>query len=107
MAVSLALSLISTEDSLAGSEGAKTPLTAGVVLDRMSSKELNAYLSGLVEAFGYARYKTGDKAGHQCIHDWYYGSTDSTASVFATFSRYPNHSPGAVMAAIIKKHCGE
>lgn len=79
----------------------KTPLTAGVALDRMKSKELNAYFAGLIEGFGYARYNTGDKTGHQCIHDWYYGSNKATDTVFWTFHKFPTHSPGAVMAAII------
>ena len=85
------------------------PMTAGSVLKKMSSAELNAYLTGIVEGLAYARYeKEGKKTdgGMRCIYQWYYNNNDTLRNIFAAFQKFPNYQPNAVMAAMIKQQCG-
>lgn len=83
-------------------------MTAGVVLDRMSTDQLSGYLAGVVEGLAYARYQRDGQMteGMNCIYDWYYRNQETPRMVFETFDRFPDHSPGAVMAAMVEKACG-
>lgn len=93
----------------AGQAASAQDMTAGIVLERMETVELNAYLSGIVEGLAYARYqRDGQNAeGMGCIYRWYYeGGDDMILEIYATFARFPDHLPGAVMAAMTQKACG-
>lgn len=83
-------------------------MTAGSLSKNLSGKEHFAYLAGLVEGLAYARYVKDGKssAGMACIYDWFYKKPDTLREIFDTFDRFPDHSPGAVMAAMTQKACG-
>ena len=92
-----------------------TDMTAGVVMDKMPVRERGAYIMGIVEGLAYARFRKDtiaagekDEAGMKCIDDWFY--RDTTASfdrIEATFRQYAEHFPSTLLAAMIKKECGE
>lgn len=92
---------------LAGQAVRAQDMTAKVVLDRMSSDQLSGYLAGIVEGLAYARYvKDGNTtAGMGCVYRWYYDTPDTLRNIYSTFDRFPDHLPGAVMAAMIAKAC--
>lgn len=94
---------------LAGQTAQAQDMTAKVVMDRMSSEQLSGYLAGIVEGLAYSRYqRDGQKTdGISCIYRWYYeGGDDRLLEIYATFARFPDHLPGAVMAAMTQKACG-
>lgn len=82
-------------------------MTAGSVLTKMKPAELTAYLAGIAEGLAYARYvKDGNTTdGMGCINKWFY-EPGTMREIFSTFNRFPDHSPGAVMAAMTQKACG-
>jgi hypothetical protein len=44
----------------------------------------------------------------QCIRDWYYTGTGSTtASIWATFKKYPDQGAATIIALMVKQECGE
>ncbi|MDI6029447.1 hypothetical protein QBK99_25180 [Corticibacterium sp. UT-5YL-CI-8] len=85
-----------------------TDFTAGKVLNEMSADERAAYISGVVEGLAYARYKKdGDETGGmKCIYDWLYYEDTTPQDILSAFKRFPDHTPGAVMAAMVEKECG-
>lgn len=94
---------------------ANSPMTAGVVLEKMSPKELFAYVFGVVDGLAYARFRrdtasagSREQGGMDCIHDWYFSGDASTfGKIEATFRKYPDQYPSTLLAAMIKKECGE
>jgi hypothetical protein len=82
--------------------------TAEKVLHGMSADERAAYIAGVVEGLAYARYKNdGDQTvGMRCIYDWLYLNEEAPQAILATFKRFPDHTPGAVIAAMAQKECG-
>lgn len=95
--------------ALLGGQAARAEdMTAGSILVNFDSEERLAYLAGVVEGMAYARYvKDGNAtAGMGCVYDWFYETPDTTLrDIYATFERFPDHLPGAVMAAMIAKAC--
>lgn len=51
-----------------------TDLTAGVVMEKMTSEQRPSYIAGVVERLAYARYAKDGKAdqGMKCIYQWFY-----------------------------------
>lgn len=94
---------------------ANTPMTAGIVLEKMGVDERYAYVNGIVEGLAYARFRkdtvaagANDEAGMKCIYAWFFAGDGSTyARIEATFRRYAEHLPSTLLAAMIKKECGE
>lgn len=90
-------------------------MTAGVVLEKMEPKQLFSYVYGIVEGLAYARFRQDsaaaghkDETGMKCIYDWYLPDQGSALEqVKAAFSKYSDYSPPVVIAAIIRKECGE
>lgn len=90
-------------------------MTAGVVLERMPSKELLVYISGIIEGLAYARFRKdtiaageNDETGMNCIYDWFYGDDmASFGTIEAAFRRYADHYPSVLLGAMIKQECGE
>lgn len=83
--------------------------TSGDVLKKMETKELNAYLTGLIDGFAHARYmREGKKAdgGMKCIYDWFFDGKNTMKLIVQAFRKYPKHAPNAIIAAIIKQKCG-
>lgn len=84
-------------------------MTAGSVLTKMKPDQRFPYLAGIVEGLAHARYQRDDKAteGMACIYDWFYRTEGSAETIYAAFEKFKNHTPGAVMAALIQRRCGE
>lgn len=90
-------------------------MTAGVVLDKMSSDELFAYVNGMVEGMAYARFRkdtlaagSRDEAGMACILDWYWKGEGNTPSrIEAAFRQHKEHMPSTIVGTMIKNECGE
>ena len=89
-------------------------LTAGDLLKQMQSKDLVYYVSGMVEGFAYARFRkdtiaAGEKveSGMQCIRDWYLNTPRIILTIEDAFRQYADHQPSVILAALIKKECGE
>jgi hypothetical protein len=81
--------------------------TAGVVMQKMTAEERNAFLAGLAEGLAYARYTKDGKAmvGMKCIYDWFYAD-GTRQKIHTAFDKFADYQPGAVMAAMIEKECG-
>ena len=86
---------------------ADTPMTAGLVLERMSAKEFYAFVAGITEGLAYQRYVRDGSEAMTCVYGWFYEDENSLRHIDQAFERFPGHSPGAVMAALVKRHCGE
>jgi len=90
-------------------------MTAGVVLDKMNSDELFAYVNGMVEGMAYARFRkdslaagSRDEAGMVCILDWYWKGEGNTPSrIEAAFRQHKEHMPSTIIGTMIKNECGE
>ena len=90
-------------------------MTAGLLLEKMGGDERFAYINGMVEGMAYSRFRkdtiaAGSKTetGLNCIYGWYYSGDGKThASIEATFRKYPDQMPSVIIAAMIKKECGE
>lgn len=83
-------------------------LTTDTVLKIMSDKELNAYISGLVEGLAYARYvQDGKKAdkGMQCILGWFYKNKKTAPKIVRAFAHFKKYTANAVVGALIAKEC--
>ena len=91
----------------ASSARADTPMTAGVVLEKMAPKEYYAYLAGITEGLAYARYERGGVEAMKCVFDWFYNDKNSVRRIDQAFARFADHYPGAVMAALMERKCGE
>ena len=86
---------------------ADTPMTAGVVLDRMGAEEFAAYTAGIAEGLAYERYRRGGVEAMQCVYDWFYSGGPAARQIDQAFQRFPDHFPGPVMAALVNRQCGE
>lgn len=81
-------------------------LNAGAVMNLMTAEQRSSYLQGIVEGMAYARYQQdGNEAGMQCIYKFFYDGDAGVAKVIDTFFEYPDHTPGALMAALLEKEC--
>jgi hypothetical protein len=83
-------------------------LDAKAVMNKMGHEERGGYLAGIVEGLAYARYVVDGKQtnGMNCIYDWFYKDETSLPSIIDAFDKFPDHYPGAIMAALVKKKCG-
>ncbi len=84
-------------------------MTAGTIFTRMSSQESTAYLAGIVEGLAWARFVRDNRTpgGRDCIYDWFYSDAGrSLRSIHATFERYPDASPGRLVATLANTKCG-
>lgn len=85
-----------------------TDLTAGVVMEKMTSEQRSSYIAGIIEGLAYARYAKNGKAdqGMKCIYQWFYEKDGTLRKIHAAFDRFKDYLPGAVIAAMIEKECG-
>lgn len=85
-----------------------TDFTAGVVMEKMDTKQRFSFVAGVVEGLAYARYAKDGKQtnGMKCIYDWFYEKDDTTQKIYAAFDRFKDYLPGAVIAALVEKECG-
>lgn len=87
-------------------------LTAREVMDNMSAQQRFAYISGVVEGLGFARWLADDRddTGMRCIYDWYYDEEKESA-VFNEqmdwLEKHPDQQVNVLMYALIREYCGE
>ena len=85
-------------------------LTAGDVLNKMSSKEQSSYVAGVVGGLAQARWikDQPDTSGMQCISGWFYnGQREKWNQINTWFNRHLDKPANALLYVLIKKECGE
>ena len=89
-------------------------LTAGDVLKEMPTNEFVVYVAGMVEGFAYARFRKDSieagrkvETGMQCFRDFYLTNPKIILMIEDAFRQHAQHSPSVVLAAMLKKECGE
>ncbi len=94
---------------LTGSAAWASDLTAKVVMEKMEAGQRYPYIAGVVEGLAYARYSRDGKKteGMKCIYDWFYEKPETLNLIYAAFGQYPNFTPGAIIGALTRKHCGD
>lgn len=106
MAVSGALLVAATGVSPA----LATDFTAGIVATEMKVGDRYPFMAGIIEGLAYARYaRDGNKdtQGMRCIYDWFYENKERPHEILATFRRFADYTPAAVVGAMLVKECGE
>lgn len=96
-------------------DNAGSPMTAGLVMDKMPVRERFSYVAGIVEGLAYARFRKdtaakggNDVSGMKCIYDWFYtDNTKTMDTVEAAFRKYADRYPATLLAVLIKRKCGE
>lgn len=86
---------------------ADTPMTAGVIAERMEFEDRFLFAAGLVEGIAFNRYQMGnqDVDAMTCIFDWFYSGQRRTDLIFEAFGRFPDYTAGAVVAALTNRAC--
>lgn len=86
-----------------------TDFTAKAVMEKMQPEQRYAYVAGVVEGLAYARFsKDGQKPdGMNCIYDWFYKKPDTLDVIYAGLGQYPDYPPGAIIATLSQKSCGD
>lgn len=85
-----------------------TDFTAGIVATKMKEEDRYPFMAVIVEGLAYARYVKDEKdtTGMKCVYDWFYENKKRPIEILATFKRFPDYLPGAVVAAMLEKDCG-
>jgi len=83
-------------------------MTAGVIMEKMPENARVPFVAGIIEGLAYARYARDNKqvTGMGCIYDWFYKKKDRIQDVYQAFNRFKDHTPGAIVAAMVAKECG-
>jgi len=91
-----------------GALAASDKITAGSLADNLEVGEQGAFLAGVIEGLATARFYADGKEpeGMSCIYDWYYDEGRKQAKIQEAFARYPDASPGRVLAVLIRQECG-
>lgn len=89
-------------------------MTGRVMLDRMPSREFEAFVTGMVEGMAYARFRKDTLAagrrvedGMNCIRNWYHGDARTFIRIVEAFRQHSQHTAWVVLGAIVKQECGE
>ena len=88
-----------------------TNMSAGVVMDKMSSDQRFSFIAGIVEGLATSRYVADGKKiqGMKCIFEWFFGKGDgdvtTVETIYAAFKRYPDYPPGTVVDVMARKAC--
>lgn len=85
-------------------------INGGDVINKMSPAERTSYITGLLEGFGYARYRqdSPDETGMNCIINWYYeGGEPVKQTIRQWFERHADKPASVLIYALVKKECGE
>lgn len=92
---------------VAGPAASETPMTAGVIAERMELEDRFPFAAGLVEGIAFNRYQMGsqDVQAMTCIFDWFYSGQRRTDLIFEAFGRFPDFTAGAVVAALTNRAC--
>lgn len=84
-------------------------INGGDVIHKMSPEARVSYITGLVEAFGYARFRKDKPSqdGMKCIIDWYYKGGDATKLQIKTwFDKHADKPASVLLFTLIKRKCG-
>ncbi|MCV6600055.1 MAG: hypothetical protein OIF54_00540 [Cohaesibacter sp.] len=84
-------------------------LTGNDVLHKMKAVERHAFLSGLVEGLGYARFLRDkrDNSGSKCIYDWYFKDKETNRpKIQKWFERHPDKPASTLLYVLLKRDCG-
>ena len=95
---------------IAANDAGATDFSAGFVMDSMERPERYTFVSGVIEGLAYARYvKDGKKSepGMRCIYDWFYEKDGTLERIYQAFDSFRDYTPGAIVAALAEKECGE
>jgi len=86
----------------------QTTMNAGVIMEKMPPNERLPFVAGIVEGLAYARYLRDDKQvkGINCIYAWFYDKKDRIQDIYQAFNRFKEHMPGAIVATMVAKECG-
>lgn len=78
-------------------------------MEKMDAVQRSAYMAGVIEGLAYARFERdgGTTEGMGCIYRWYYEADGTIAKIHSAFDAFPDHLPGAVIAAMVAKVCGK
>ncbi|WP_425088867.1 hypothetical protein [Stappia sp.] len=97
-----------------GAQAEEEYVTAGKVLKELPPNEFVWFVGGIVEGLAYARFRkdtvaAGERVttGSNCIRDWFHGNNQIILKISNTFRKYEEHTPWVVIAAMVKKECGE
>lgn len=92
-----------------------TPMTAGVVVERMNAPDRFLYVSGMVDAMAYERFAretfaNGAQAydGMNCIYAWFHeGGVERMQQIDSAFEKYADQIPAVVIRAMLNNACGD
>jgi acetylornithine/succinyldiaminopimelate/putrescine aminotransferase len=90
---------------LAGGGSPAAALTAGDVLDRMSTAEQTAYTFGSMEMAAFLAHAAGNAARGRCIIDWY--GKGGQAQIIGALASFRQEQAQPVIHTLIKRACGE
>ncbi len=88
---------------------AANDFTARKIMKEMNGEERYSYIAGVVEGLAVARYmKDGkQKAGMECIYDWFYDDKQTLDTIYVAFGNYADYPPGSIIDVLAKQKCGE
>lgn len=93
---------------LLSAKGAQA-LTADDILNKMSSKEQTAFISGYVGGMAYTRWlkERPDKNGMNCIYHWFHGDNKKAwGQIDSLLVKNLDKSIEPLLYVLIKKECG-
>lgn len=82
-------------------------ITAGDVLDWMSSEERAGYLAGTVEMAAFLSGLAGNKKRADCIMAWYFDRKDGPRQITEWLGEYKERQALPVIHLVITEACGE
>lgn len=78
-------------------------------MQEMDPEQRYTFVAGIIEGLAYARFESdGNQTdGMGCIYDWFYEDEGNLNRIYQSFEHFSDHLPGAVVAALVKRDCGE
>lgn len=78
----------------------------GEFLQKYSEAQRAWYYIGAFEAFGHVAALQNQQAGN-CVWNWYASNPETRKiQIENTIRKYPDHTPTAIMIALLRKDCG-
>lgn len=94
---------------VAGTSFAETKgLADHAILGKMKPDDRYPFVAGIIEGIAFHRYTVGnkDKAGMDCVYDWFYKDEKADDDIYTALAKFPTYPPAAVIAVLAKKKCG-
>ena len=83
-----------------------TALTGEDVLDKMSSEERTAYLTGNIGMASFLTFAEGKNERSECITDWYY-KDGGVQQLVTALGRFKDRQAQPIIYALIERACGK